>query len=83
MRNELDGDVTKSYRMNTHFIIPSGNGGSRPGVWGEVKLGRQKCLHLFKYQRSATIVVCHTKVAIFVGQNVAFFVGRTMLLFRE
>ena len=38
------------------------SGGSRPSVWG----GRQKGLHLLKYQRlSATIVVCHTNEVTF------------------
>ena len=42
-------------------------GGSKIG-------GRQKCLHLLKYQRlSATIVVCHTKEVIFCRSKSGYF----------
>jgi len=45
---------------------------------------RQKCLHLLKYQKlSATTIVCHTKEVIFCRSKSGFFVGRTMLFFRE
>jgi len=51
---------------------------------GQSNWGRQKGLHLLKYQRlSATIVVCHTKEVTFCKPKVAIFVGRSMRFFKE
>ena len=61
------------------------NGGSRTGVWGEVKLGGAKnvftCLNAKGCLRQSLCVT--QKRLSFVGQKVASFVGRTMLFFRE
>jgi len=61
------------------FTTVQNSGGSRPGVWGAVKLGRAKnvftCLN--------TKGCLRQKRLSFVGQKVAIFVGRTMLFFRE
>ena len=41
---------------------------------GQSNWGRQKCFHLLKYQRlPATIVVCHTKEAIFCRSKSGYF----------
>jgi len=53
---ELREDICRLWQRR-YCICDSG--GSKPGVWGGSQiLGRQKCLHLLKYQRlSATKVV--------------------------
>jgi len=56
-------------------MIPS-SGGSGPGVWGQSNRGRQEGLHLLKYQRSATIVGCHTKVVTIGRPKKVIFVGQ-------
>jgi len=61
------------------------SGGSRPGVWGEVKFGGAKnvftCLNTKGCLRQSLCVT--QKRLSFVGQKMAVFVGRTMLFFRE
>jgi len=45
--------------------------------------GRQKCLHLLKYQRlSATIVVCHTKEVIFCRSKSGYFCWSNYAIFQ-
>jgi len=52
--------------VNQGFGVLWCSGGSRPDVWGASPIGgRQKGIHLLKYQiLSATIVGYHTKVFV-------------------
>jgi len=78
---QLSSDVN----CNPPWLVVTGSGGSRPGVWGgQSNWGAPKCLHLLNTKGCLRQSLCVThKRLSFVGQKVAIFVGRTMLFFRE
>jgi len=76
--------IIRNFDTKTSSNPSPNSGGSRPGVWGAVKLvGSQKSLHFLQYQRlSATIVRCHTEMVTFGVQKPAVFIGRTTRFFK-
>jgi len=75
---------TPNVKMTSYCDVTNSvyfSGGSRPGVCGGSQIeGRQKFLHLLKYQRlSATkkVIFCRLKSGYFCWSNYAVFQGRT------
>ena len=87
MRQKTELLLSEAHEINLYAcldIISLSSGGSRAGVWGGSQIGgRQKCLHLLKYQRlSATIVVCYAKEVIFCRSKNSYFCWSNYAIFQ-
>ena len=78
--------VRHAYPSLCNYLFVENSGGSRPGVWGGGSQigGRQKGLHLLKYQRlSSTIVVCHKNELTFCRPKSGYFCSSNYAIFQE